>query len=107
MNNFSQRYDGYAPESHSPHNVRTTSPHMGGLGGRVSGDFRPISMLKGDLAMMYFPGSTRETALRRLGRWLEKCRPLREALEAAGYTPMQKCFTARQVRLIVEYFGLP
>lgn len=64
-------------------------------------------MQKGDLALMYFPNTTRSAALRRLLRWIDKCQPLQDALAATGYKPQQRWFTARQVRLIAEYFDPP
>lgn len=69
--------------------------------------FKPISMKKGDLALMYFPDDTRKSASRRLSRWISRCRPLGEALAATGYHPRQRWFTARQVRIIVEYLDPP
>lgn len=64
-------------------------------------------MKKGDLALMYFPDDTRDSATRRLNRWIRRCQPLREALASTNYNPLQRWFTARQVRLIVEYLDPP
>lgn len=87
------------PESQTPHNVRTTSPRSGGLGG--------LPLSKSSLAQRYFPGRTLHSATNRLREWINRNRSLRDALAATGYTDRQRILTVRQVRLIVKYLGEP
>lgn len=68
---------------------------------------RPITMKKSELALLYFPLSNPETAIRHLMRWIKLCTQLVESLRATGYRTSQKVFTARQVALILEYLGDP
>lgn len=64
-------------------------------------------MTKGELALLYFPGSTPKVAIRHLMRWIIGCSPLMEELAATGYYPTQKIFTSRQVILINRHLGSP
>ena len=68
---------------------------------------RPITMKKSELALLYFPHSNPETAIRHLMRWIRLCTQLVESLRSAGYRTSQKVFTARQVSLILAYLGDP
>jgi hypothetical protein len=69
--------------------------------------FRPIHMLKSELAQRYFPELSTMAACRKLRRWFDYCPELMEKLVAAGYHPRQRSFTAYQVKIIVEYLGEP
>lgn len=62
---------------------------------------------KQELALMYFPGSKPHTAVNHLMRWICRCAPLLDALEAAHYSPHNRYFTTRQVQLIVDFLGAP
>ena len=62
---------------------------------------------KQELALMYFPEAKSHTAVNHLMRWINRCGQLRSELEAAHYRPSNRHFTARQVRLIVDYLGFP
>lgn len=64
-------------------------------------------MTKGDLALLYFPGSNARIATRHLMRWINGCSPLMEELAATGYYSTQKIFTSRQVTLINRHLGGP
>ncbi|MCD7924366.1 MAG: DUF4248 domain-containing protein [Bacteroides sp.] len=64
-------------------------------------------MKKNELALLYFPESTPKVATRHLMRWINGCQPLMEELKLAGYDPMQKLFTVRQVILIYHHLGNP
>ena len=62
---------------------------------------------KNELAALYFPGAAPKVATRHLMRWINGCPPLNEELRAAGYSPLQKIFTARQTALIYNHLGDP
>lgn len=68
---------------------------------------KPISMMKSELALLYFPHSNPKAATRRLMRWINLCSQLVESLRTTGYRTSQKVFTSRQVTLIFEYLGAP
>ena len=46
-------------------------------------------------------------ACNRLRRWIIRCKELHEELLLSGYSPTQRFFTPRQVRLIIRYLGEP
>lgn len=62
---------------------------------------------KSALARLYFPELAPHQACNRLRRWIVRCEPLHEELFRCGYSPCQRVFTPRQVRLIVHYLGEP
>ena len=64
--------------------------------------FRIKAYGKSELAMLYFPESTKEAALKRLNFWLKINPRLRHLL-----APKIKNFTPRQVREIVDEVGEP
>ena len=62
---------------------------------------------KQELAMMYFPDLSKESAGKNLRRWIHKCTELCREQEALGYDKNRKFYLKREVRLIVEYLGEP
>lgn len=56
---------------------------------------------------MYFPDSTPRTAAKHLVAWIQRCTPLWNKLQKAGYQKMSKSFTPNQVKDIVYYLGEP
>lgn len=71
-------------------------------------DFAIRSYSKKELALCYFPSSENpHTAVNHLMSWVNRCAPLRRALEELGYEKTSKWFSPRQVRLIVEFLGEP
>ena len=71
-------------------------------------DFSIRSYSKKELALCYFPSSENpHTAVNHLMSWVNRCTPLRRALEELGYEKTSKWFSPRQVRLIVEFLGEP
>ncbi|MCD8267343.1 MAG: DUF4248 domain-containing protein [Parabacteroides sp.] len=62
---------------------------------------------KSDFARLYFPELAPHQACNRLRRWIIRCKQLHEELLLSGYSPAQRFFTPRQVRLIVSYLGEP
>ena len=72
------------------------------------GQFEIHSYSKKELSLLYFPTAyTPHSAVNHLMNWINRCEPLRQALEAQGYQKRSKWFSPREVRLIVEHLGEP
>ncbi|MEG1546774.1 MAG: DUF4248 domain-containing protein [Bacteroides sp.] len=69
--------------------------------------FRIRCYAKAELAQMYAPGLSSSQAVKRLRRWILRCRGLYEALDGVGYITKCQRLTPKEVRLIVEYLGEP
>lgn len=61
----------------------------------------------GELALLYFPNSTKSSASTQLGRWVRQNESLKCRLAEFGYKPRKKILTPSQVRIVVEVFGEP
>ncbi len=62
---------------------------------------------KSELASMYLPGITPDSACKTLRKWIEKYPGLNQALSATGLSATDRRYTPAQVRLIVEALGEP
>lgn len=62
---------------------------------------------KKELAMLYFPQSDPQVAMRRLKRWITKCPELSKALDECLDYKRARFFTRKQVELIFEYLDEP
>lgn len=62
---------------------------------------------KKELALMFFPDSTPETAVKHLMALIRRCDMLWDELQEMGYYSKSKTFTPRQVRAIYEWLGAP
>jgi hypothetical protein len=60
-----------------------------------------------ELAILYFPNSTKKSASAQLGRWIRQNERLRNQWLEMGFKPRKKLLTPNQVKLIVEVFGEP
>jgi hypothetical protein len=60
-----------------------------------------------ELAMLYFPNSTKKSASAQLGRWIRGNQKLTCKWVELGFKPKKKILTPNQVKLIVEVFGEP
>jgi len=60
-----------------------------------------------ELAMLYFPNSTKKSASAQLGRWMRQNEKLKMQLLELGFKPRKKILTPSQVKLIVELLGAP
>lgn len=69
--------------------------------------FRLRIYRKNELAMLYFPESSKQTALRNLGRWIKRCVPLQQELRERGYDKNRKYFLKHEVALLLKHFGEP
>ena len=62
---------------------------------------------KAELALLYQPFSTPETALKTLYRWIKGCPPLLQELESLHYQPRRHTFLIPEVKAIVKHLGEP
>lgn len=63
---------------------------------------------KSELAMLYFQNAnSAHTAVNHLMAWVKRNPELTDKLRGMGYQKTAKYFTAREVRIIVEYLGEP
>ena len=62
---------------------------------------------KVELALLYCPGRSDETAMKTLTRWINQCRQLVQALAAIGYNSRRHRFLRREVEQIVRSLGEP
>lgn len=60
-----------------------------------------------ELASLYFPSMSPESAWRKLRGWIYLCAPLRERLRAMGYVRSRRTFTPAEVAEIFRYLGEP
>lgn len=62
---------------------------------------------KKELALLYFPGSTPDTAVKHLKTMIRRCDMLWDELQTMGYYTHRKTFTPREVRAIIDWLGAP
>jgi hypothetical protein len=60
-----------------------------------------------ELALLYFPNSTKKSASTQLGRWVRQNENLKMQLVELGFKPRKKILTPIQVKLIIDFFGAP
>lgn len=60
-----------------------------------------------ELALLYFPNSSKVSATTQLGRWIRQNEKLKMQLFEIGFKPKKKILTPNQVLLIVDFFGEP
>ena len=60
-----------------------------------------------DLALQYFPRSTKRSAVTQLRRWIVQCNPLKERLEALSFHKGQRILTPLQHQAILDHLGEP
>ncbi len=61
----------------------------------------------GELAQMYFPTITKQSATVQFRRWIRINNKLLDELGLAGFKRYQKMLTPKQVEIIVRYIGEP
>lgn len=74
--------------------------------GRASGYARR-SYSKKELASLYFPLTSQNSAVRHLMEWINNCPALRTRLEELGYIRTMRLLTPAQVGAIFYYLGEP
>lgn len=62
---------------------------------------------KSELAMLYQPNSTPDTAMKTLYRWIKGCPILLAELKQMGYNIHRRSFLPREVEAIVRHLGEP
>jgi hypothetical protein len=62
---------------------------------------------KAELALLYQPSSSPETAMKTLYRWIKGCPMLMQELEAMNYQPRRRTFLKPEVEAIVRHLGEP
>jgi hypothetical protein len=60
-----------------------------------------------ELAMLYFPNSTKKSASAQLGRWIRQNEKLKKQWVEMGFKQRKKILNPSQVKLIVKAFGEP
>jgi hypothetical protein len=70
--------------------------------GGAGGGFKIHAYGKSELAMMYFPGDSKELALKKLRCWFAKNKNLKHFVSRE-----KKYFTPKQVKIIIEELGEP
>ena len=68
-------------------------------------EIRPYN--KAELALLYNPHATQESALKTLYRWINACPLLVEELRSLRYNPRRHVFLRPEVEAIVKYLGEP
>ncbi len=58
-----------------------------------------------ELAMLYFPNSTKKSASAQLGRWIKQNQKFHNQLIEIGFKKGKKILTPKEVNLIVANFG--
>ena len=62
---------------------------------------------KKELALLYFPDSTPETAVKHLMTMIRRNDMLWDELQEMGYYNRRKTFTPREVKAIFDWLGAP
>ena len=62
---------------------------------------------KAELALLYHPYSTPDTAMKTLYRWIKGCSPLMAELSSMNYNPKRHTFLKPEVEAIVKHLGEP
>ena len=62
---------------------------------------------KVELAVLYNPRMRTESAMKKLNRWIRGNKDLMKDLEAINWHPQRHSYLPHEVKLIVNYIGLP
>ena len=62
---------------------------------------------KAELALLYQPCSTPETAVKTLYRWINGCPMLLSELQSMNYKPRRHSFLKPEVEAIIKHLGEP
>ena len=60
-----------------------------------------------ELALLYCPGRSEETAMKTMTRWITGCAGLVQALSDLGYNSRRHRFLRQEVEQIVRFLGEP
>jgi hypothetical protein len=73
----------------------------------MDGQFKIKSYGYGELALLYFPNSTKKSASVQFRRWIVFNEKLINDLKEVGYKKGQKLLTPKQVSILTNYLGIP
>jgi hypothetical protein len=73
----------------------------------MDGQFKIKSYGYGELALLYFPNSTKKSASVQLRRWIIYNENLLNELTIYGFKPGIRLLTPKYVEIIVKYIGEP
>ena len=73
----------------------------------MDGQFKIKSYGYCELALLYFPNSTKKSASTQLGRWVRQNESLKNRLFECGYKPRKKILTPSEVKTIIDILGEP
>ena len=73
----------------------------------MDGHFKIRSYGYGELALLYFPNCNKNSASTQLSRWVKQNDNLKKQLMELGFKPRRKILTPGQVKLIVDFLGVP
>ena len=62
---------------------------------------------KRELAKIYFPQITADSAVRKLTTWIKNCKPQTKQFAKTGYRTGTHSLTDRQIGMIYDYLGEP
>ena len=62
---------------------------------------------KREVAKIYFPQITADSAVRKLTTWINNCKPLSRKLSKTGYKSGTHTLSDRQISMIFDYLGEP
>ena len=62
---------------------------------------------KREIAMIYFPAISADSAVRKLTTWIKNCKPLTKQLAKTGYRSRAHTLTEKQISMIYDYLGEP
>lgn len=60
-----------------------------------------------ELALLYFPGVKRDSAVQMLSRWIKRCTHLQSDLRNSGYRSGQRYLSRIQIERIYYHLGEP
>ena len=69
--------------------------------------FTPRSYGKAELALLYQPSNTPNSAVKTLVRWINRCPMLVDELKSMNYNPRRHTFLKPEVEAIVKHLGTP
>lgn len=69
--------------------------------------FQIRSYGKAELALLYQPSSTPDSAVKTLNRWINRCPLLKEELHKLHYNARRHTFLRPEVEAIVRHLGEP
>ncbi len=73
----------------------------------MDGQFKIRSYGYGELALLYFPNSTKKSASVQLRRWIKQNNKLENELIDYGFKQGQRILTPKQIKILINHLGEP